>query len=142
MRTALVLLFLLMTLSAGEDFSRHSVSATVIPIDPGLIYPDISYEYSLSQNDAMGFASGVGLINRVTYTRKIGVLCLTGSFGALVPEHDLHRIETFAAISAEYRQSLGEHLYSRIVGSAVFFEEMPYDIPLIPVFQVGFGWAF
>ena len=142
MKTAAALLFILISVSVGEEFSRHSVSATVIPIDPGLIYPDISYEYSLSQNDAIGFASGVGLINRATYTRKIGVLCLSGSLGFIIPEHDFHRLETFSAISAEYRQFLGEHLYSRIVGSGVFFEELPYDIPLIPVFQVGFGWAF
>ncbi|OPL19106.1 MAG: hypothetical protein AVO35_12595 [Candidatus Aegiribacteria sp. MLS_C] len=142
MKTAAAMLFLIMALSHGEGFSRHSVSATVIPIDPGLLYPDIAYEYSLTSNDAIGIASGVGLINRITYTRKIGVLCLSGSLGAVVPEHDLHRIETFTAISVEYRQSLGENLYSRIVGSGVFFEEMPYDIPVIPVIQVGFGWAF
>lgn len=142
MKTAAAMLFLLVALSNGEDFSRHFLSATVIPIDPGLLYPDITYEYSFTRNDAIGIASGVGLINRITYTRKIGVLCLSGSLGALVPEHDLHRTEAFTAISAEYRQSLGENLYSRIVASGVFFEEMPYDIPVIPVIQVGFGWAF
>jgi hypothetical protein len=142
MRTTVAMFFLLVALSQGEDFSRHFVSATVIPIDPGLLYPDIAYEYSLTRNDAIGFASGVGLINRITYTRKIGVLCLSGSFGAIVTEHDIHRIETFTAISAEYRQPLSENLYSRIVGSGVFFEEMPYDIPVIPVFQAGFGWGF
>ncbi len=142
MKIAAAMLFLIMALSHGEDFSRHFVSATVIPIDPGLLYPDITYEYSLTQNDAIGIASGVGLINRITYTRKIGVLCLTGSLGAIVPDHDLHRIEAFTAISAEYRQDLGENLYSRIVASGAFFEEMPYDIPVIPVIQVGFGWGF
>lgn len=142
MKAAAVLLFIIMAVSAGEDFSRHFISATVIPLDPGLLYPDVGYEYSLTKNDAVGISSGVGLINRLTYTRKIGVLCLTGSFGAIIPDHDFNRLETFGAISAEYRQSLGDHLYSRIVGSGVFFEEMPYDLPLIPVIQIGFGWAF
>ena len=91
----------MIALCVADDFSHHSISATVIPLDPGLLYPDISYEYSLSQKDAIGFASGVGLINRVTYTRKMGVLCLSGSIGAVIPEHDLHRMETFTAISAE-----------------------------------------
>jgi hypothetical protein len=142
MKTAASMLFLVMALSHGEDFSRHSLSATVIPIDPGLLYPDIAYEYSLTPNDAIGIASGIGLINRFTYTRKIGVLCLSGSLGAVVPEHDLHRTVAFTAISAEYRQPLGEHLYSRIVASGVFFKEMPFDIPVVPVIQAGFGWGF
>ena len=142
MKIAAALLFFLMTLSNGENFSRHFVSASIIPIDPGLLYPDVTYEYSLTENDAIGIASGVGLINRFTYTRKIGVLCLSGSLGFAIPEHDFHRLLTFSAISAEYRQPLGEHLFARIVGSGVFFEELPYDLPLIPVFQVGFGWAF
>ncbi len=59
MKTAAAMLFLIMALSHGEDFSRHFVSATVIPIDPGLLYPDITYEYSLTQSDAIGIASGV-----------------------------------------------------------------------------------
>ena len=141
MKTASVLIPILLAVSTAEDFHRHSISATVIPIDPGLIYPDVGYEYSLTENDAIGVSSGVGLINRFTYTRKIGVLCLTGSLGMLTPDHDFNRMEAFTAISAEYRQPLGEHVYSRIVGSAVFFEDLPYDLPLIPVIQIGFVYG-
>lgn len=139
---SVIFLLTLLAVSSAEEFTRHSLSATVIPVNPGLLYPDIGYEYSLSENDAVGVSTGVGLINRFTYVRKIGLLCLTASAGIVVPDHDIERREGFAALSAEYRQSLGEHLFSRIVGSAVFFEDLPYDLPAIPVLQIGFGWDF
>ncbi len=142
MKLLTICLILTASIATSSEFNHHSISATVVPIDPGLIYPDIGYEFFFSKNDAIGFSSGVGLINRLTYTRKIGLLCLTGSLGFVIPQHDFHQLETFTALSVEYRQPLGEHLYSRIVGSAVFFEELPYDLPLIPVIQIGFGYNF
>ena len=138
----LCVIMILVASASPETTKPHSLSATVIPIDPGLIYPDIGYEYFFTEHDAVGFSSGVGLINRFTYTRKFGSFCAIGSLGIITPDWDFHRIETFTALSLEYRYNLGETLYSRTVASAVFLEEMPYDIPLIPVFQIGFGWRF
>ena len=50
MKTLLVVLLLLSVVSLAEEFTRHSISLSVVPFVPVCFYPDIGYEYSISSN--------------------------------------------------------------------------------------------
>jgi len=142
MKTLIIILLALTVISSAEELSRHSISASLIPIFPVIIYPDIGYEYAITSRDAIGFSTVLTVINRVTYSRKMGNFCLSGSLGFAAASLDIDKATTFATVAGEHRLSLGDHFYTRAIAGVLFAGDLPENMPCVPLLQIGLGYTF
>lgn len=136
----IIILIVSASVTLADGFNRHSFSASFVPFFFYSFLPDIGYKFSISENDAIGFSSILAVVNRVTYTRKMGNFGLTGSLGFASAEYDLDESITFGAITGEHRIHLGDHFYTRTVAGVIFSGLT--DNSAIPVLQVGLGLGF
>lgn len=139
MRTIAVILTLFAAVSPGGEFSRHSISASFVPL---FLYPDIGYEYSVTSADAIGFSTILGVVNRLTYSRKLGNFCIGGSMGYAMSSLDIEDATPLATITGEHRIRMGEHFYTRTIAGAVFAKDLPEDMFFFPILQIGLGYHF
>ena len=142
MRTAIIILILLTAVSFAEEFNRHSISIAFIPYPEVYKYPDVAYEYALSNNYAIGFATTLGVVNRFTSTIKFGHFCLAAGAGLASGNLDIENATAFFTATAEYRQSFGDNFYTKLVAGGLFAIHPPENMPWIPILQVGFGYGF
>lgn len=136
----IIILIASAAVSFAEDFNRHSLSASFVPFFFYSFIPDIGYKYFLSENDAIGFSTILAVVNRVTYTRKLGTFGITGSYGFASADFDLDESTKFGVITGEHRIHLGDHFFTRTVAGVIFSGLA--DNRAIPVLQVGLGLEF
>ncbi|OPX28207.1 MAG: hypothetical protein B1H09_08195, partial [Gemmatimonadaceae bacterium 4484_173] len=115
MRTAITILILLTAVSFAEEFNRHSFSIAFMPYPEAYRYPDVAYEYAFTKNDAIGFSTTLGVVNRFAYTRKIGYFCLAAGIGYASANLDIDDATRLYTVTAEYRQSFGDNFYTKLV---------------------------
>ena len=139
MRTIALILILFAAVSLGEESGKHSISASFVPL---FLYPDIGYEYSVTSEDAIGFSTLVGVINRLTYSRKLGNFCIGGSFGYALGSLDIENASPFATFNGEHRIRLGENLYTRTIVGVFFAKNVGEGMYFVPILQLGLGYHF
>jgi hypothetical protein len=142
MRKILAILLMLAAVSTSGEFNRHSVSLSIVPIKPLYFYPDLGYEYSITDKDALGFYTVVGIVNRIAYSRRIGDFRLAGSLGFAFEDQDFSNTTVIYAFTLEHRVEWSEHIYTRTLIGAGFAEGLFGDMPFVPVLQVGLGYSF
>ncbi|MCD6588819.1 MAG: hypothetical protein J7K88_09735 [Candidatus Fermentibacteraceae bacterium] len=142
MRTAITILILLTAVSFAEEFNRHSFSIAFIPYPEIYMYPDVTYEYALSKNNAIGLSTTLGVVNRFAYTRKIGSFRLAAGIGYASANLDIVNATTLYTLTAEYRQSIENNFYTKLVAGGILFDNAIGSIPWAPILQLGFGYGF
>jgi hypothetical protein len=140
MKVLVILLLVVSTVSLAEEYNRHSISVSFVPFMFYSFIPDVGYKYYLSSNDAIGFSTILAVVNRVTYTRKMGNFGLTGSLGFAADDFDLEEGTTFATVTGEHRIHMSDHFYTRTVAGVIFSGVV--DMPVIPFLQIGAGFEF
>ena len=113
-----------------------------MPYPEGYKYPEVGYEYALSKNDAIGFSTTLAVVNRFTYTRKIGYFCLAAGIGYASANLDIDDATKLCTVTAEYRQSFGDNFYTKLVAGGLFVSDPPDYMPWLPILQLGFGYGF
>jgi len=160
MKIAVVILLTLSVIVVAEDFNRHAftLSAGI----PGLLLPELTYEYSFDESNKLGISAGTFLMwleYRLSYTRMVSSLELTGSMG-YVPANDSDKEDDgplddmFESIlsggtkGAEYLSATGGYRYTsnggfifRAAGGGGYFFNDD-DSRFIPFVQLGVGYAF
>ena len=158
MKKVIVLLLVLAVVTNATDFKRHSF--TLSSGIPGLILPELGYEYSFDAQNKIGVAAGTFLLwpeYRLSYIRMISSFELAGSAG-FVPEIDNEEegflddlFESilsggtggakFISATAGYRHSADGGFIFRVAGGGGYFFNSD-DSRFIPFLQLGIGYGF
>ncbi len=160
MKKVIAVLLILAAITAAEGFKRHAL--TLSTGIPGLILPELSYEYSLDADNKVGIAAGTFAFwpeYRLSYVRMISSFELAGSAG-FVPNLDDDRGESgifddlfegilscgtagekFISVTGGYRYTADGGFIFRVAdGGGYFFVDD--DSPVIPFIQLGVGYGF
>lgn len=149
MKTVILLFLIFCSASGTDDFRNQAV--TVSAGLPGLILPELGYEYAFDPSNRLGLALGtIWLVPeaRVSYIRIENVLELEASFGAVgkLTDDDFGILATddplvFVSGTAGYRrQSSGGFIFRIAAGGALFMWDG--DDAAVPFGQIGLGYGF
>ncbi len=160
MKKVIVILLILTTMIMAEDYKRHAftLSAGI----PGLLLPELAYEYSFDADNKVGIAAGTFAFwpeYRLSYVRMISSFELAGSAG-FVPKPDDDRDESgifddlfegilscgtagakFISVTGGYRYTADGGFIFRVAGGGGYFF-VDDDSQVIPFFQLGVGYGF
>lgn len=149
MRTTPILLCTLAALAAAGDMRDQAV--TVSAGIPGLLLPELGYEYAFSENDRVGLALGTIWIvpeARVSYIRLMRSFELTGSLGTVgsLSDDDFGILTTddpliYVSATGGYRYSADGGFIFRIAGGGALFIWEEGETP-VPFGQIGVGYGF
>ncbi|MCK5785044.1 MAG: hypothetical protein KAH54_00650 [Candidatus Sabulitectum sp.] len=160
MKKALIILLILTALVAAEGFKRHAL--TVSAGIPGLLIPELAYEYSIDASNKIGVAAGTFVFwteYRLNYVRMVNSFELMGSLG-YVPDNDGDDDDDgmfddmfesilsggtsgakFVSATGGYRYTAdGGFIFRAVGGGGYFFNDD--DSRFIPFFQIGIGYGF
>lgn len=160
MKKVIVILLILTSLAAAEGFKRHAF--TLSTGIPGLLLPELSYEYSFDAENKLGAAAGAFLFwpeYRLNYVRMLNSFEVMGSLG-YVPRMDDDDDDdgflddmfegilsggtngaTFLSATGGYRYTADGGFIFRVAGGGGFFFNDD-DSRFIPFFQLGVGYGF
>lgn len=157
MKKAIAILLILTAIAVAEGFKRHAF--TLSTGMPGLILPELAYEYAFDKSNKMGASVGTFYIVpefRLSYIRMMSCFELAGSVG-YVPSFDndddgLADIfdellscgaegTTFISATAGYRYSADGGFIFRLAGGAGYFigDDKSFTFPFL---QLGVGYGF
>jgi hypothetical protein len=153
MKTVIILLLVLSVVAFSEGFKRHAV--TVSAGIPGLIIPELAYEYSFDAGNKISIAGGFILLApefRLSYTRMLSSFELSGSVGQVtsfdgnggVFEEILSggtQGTTFVSGTGGYRYTADGGFIFRVAGGGGYFFGKDKS-GFIPFFQLGIGYGF
>ena len=159
MRYLLTVLLVLFAVAVAEDFNRHSI--TVSAGIPGLLLPELSYEFGFDKANKLGIAAGSFFLwpeYRMSYVRMINRFELTGSLG-FVPHADNDDDDgflsdvfddffsggtegaKFVSATAGYRYTADcGFIFRAAAGGGYFFNSD--DSRTLPFLQLGVGYGF
>lgn len=154
MKLAILVIIIVTSISLAEGFKTHAI--TLSAGVPGLLIPEISYEFSFDSRNKLGFSAGTFIFwpeYRLSYFRMIDSFELAGSIG-YVPDGDAGdgtfiddlfsggtAGSTFVSTTAGYRYSARSGFIFRLAGGAGYFFNSD-ETDLIPFFQIGLGYGF
>ncbi len=155
MKNVITIMLIFTALAAAEGGRRHAL--TLSTGIPGLVLPELGYEYSIDASNKIGIAAGTFLFwpeYRINYVRMVSSFELMGSVG-YVPTADndedgglFDDILSGSTEGAKFLSATGGYRYTsdggfifRVAsgGGYLFNSE---DSSLIPFFQVGVGYGF
>ena len=160
MKNVITIVLIIASLAAAEDFDRHAftISAGI----PGLLLPELGYEYSIDAVNKVGIAAGTFVFwpeYRVSYVRMVNSFELMGSVGyvpALDDDDEDDRIfddffksilsggtdgAKFLSTTGGYRHTSGGGFIFRVAGGAGYLFNRN-DSQFVPFFQIGVGYGF
>jgi|GEM_PF-1449216 len=157
MKQVIFVLLLFSAVVSATEFDRHALTMSVGI--PGLLLPELAYEFSLNANNKIGIAAGSFFIvpeYRLIYTRMVQSLELQASFGRIgdfedgdgtvggfyrsVFESGAHGLKFFS-VTGGYRHTAGNGFMFRIAGGGGCFIESE-EAFLVPFVQTGIGYSF
>jgi len=160
MKKVIVILLILTALAAAEGFKRHAF--TLSTGMPGLLLPELAYEYSFDAGNKVGFAAGTFFLYpeyRLSYVRMLSSFELTGSAG-YVPEMDDEDDDEgflddlfegllsagtggakFISATGGYRYTADGGFIFRVAGGGGYFFNSD-DSRFLPFVQLGIGYGF
>lgn len=158
MQKIIIVLLILTAIGAADGFKRHAL--TVSAGIPGLVVPELAYEFSIDASNKIGIASGTIILwpeYRLSYTRMMRSFELMGSIGH-VPSADSDEDSfigdlfdeilsagtegcTFLSATAGYRYTADKGFIFRIAaGGALFVGDN--GSTALPFVQLGIGYGF
>jgi hypothetical protein len=148
-RTAIILGMAALAAQAAEGTRNHAV--TMSAGIPGLLLPELGYEYALSESDRIGLSIGTIWIvpeARVSYIRLMRSFELTGSLGTVgaLSDDDFGILSTddpliYVSATGGYRYSSSGGFIFRIAGGGALFIWEEGETP-VPFGQIGVGYGF
>ncbi len=149
MKTVVIVFLLLSVATASEGFRNQAV--TISAGIPGLLLPELGYEYAFDRSNRLGVALGTLWIipeARISYIRMIKSAELAASFGIVGEISDEHfglitsdDPPVYLSATAGYRHETGGGFIFRIAGGAGLFMWDDEDVT-IPFGQIGIGYGF
>ncbi len=160
MKNVITIMLIFTALAAAEGGRRHAL--TLSTGIPGLVLPELGYEYSIDASNKIGIAAGTFVFwpeYRINYVRMVSSFELMGSVG-YVPaldeddEDDSIFDDLFESIlsggteGAKFLSATGGYRYTsdcgfifRVAGGGGYLFNSN-DSKLIPFFQLGVGYGF
>ena len=159
MKNIITILLILTTLSIAEGGKRHAL--TLSTGIPGLVLPELGYEYSINESNKIGLAAGTFVLwpeYRINYVRMVSSFELMGSVG-YVPSGDdddddglfddlFESILSGGTDGAKFVSATGGYRYTsdggfifRVAGGGGHFFNSD-DSRFIPFLQLGIGYGF
>ncbi len=160
MKKVIIVLMILTALAAAEDFKKHAF--TLSTGIPGLVLPELGYEYSFDAANKVGVAAGTFVLwpeYRLNYVRMVSSFELMGSVG-YVPAGDddddddgifddlFKSILSGGTDGAKFLSATGGYRYTadggfifRVAGGGGYFFNSD-DSRFIPFLQLGVGYGF
>ena len=160
MKKALVILLILAAMVTAEGFKRHAL--TVSTGIPGLLIPELAYEYSLDASNKIGVAAGSFVFwaeYRLNYVRMVSSFEFMGSLG-YVPNNDSDDDDDgifddlfesilsggtggakFVSATGGYRYTADGGFIFRAAGGGGYFFNGD-DSRFLPFIQIGIGYGF
>ncbi len=158
MKTLLIVLVVIATFATAEEFDKHSF--TISGGIPGLVLPELGYEYGIDASNKIGVSAGMIVLwpeYRLNYTRMISSFELMGSLGYVPAADDsednfigeiFEEILSagtegckFVSATAGYRYTADSgFIFRTAAGGALFIGDD--DTATVPFFQLGIGYGF
>jgi len=160
MKKVIVILLILTALAAAGGFKRHAF--TLSTGIPGLLLPELGYEYSFDASNKVGVAAGTFVLwseYRLNYVRMLNSFEVMGSLGYVPNMDDDDDDEgflddlfegilsggtsgaTFLSATGGYRYTADGGFIFRVAGGGGYFFNDD-DSRFIPFFQLGVGYGF
>ena len=158
MKTLLIVLVVIATFAAAEEFDKHSftVSAGI----PGFLLPELGYEYGIDASNKIGVSAGMIVLwpeYRLNYTRMMSSFELMGSLGyvPLADDSEDSFIKDifdellsggtegckFVSATGGYRYTANSgFIFRAAAGGALFIGDN--GTATVPFFQLGIGYGF
>lgn len=160
MKKVIVILLILTAVAAADGFKRHAF--TLSTGIPGLILPELSYEYSFDAENKLGVSAGTFVFwseYRLNYVRMLNSFEVMGSLGYVPGADDDDDDDgflddlfesilsggtsgaTFLSATGGYRYTADGGFIFRVAGGGGYFFN-DSDSRFIPFFQLGVGYGF
>lgn len=158
MKKVIAILLILVAMAAAEGFKRHALTLSVG--SPGLILPELAYEFSFDKSNKVAVAAGTFFFvpeYRLSYIRMLNSFEVAGSIGYVpsLEEDDDSFFDvffeelfsygtegtTFISVTGGYRYTADGGFIFRIAGGGGYFVGSDKS-GVLPFVQLGVGYGF